>query len=454
MIYRILKTLMRLSVNFFYRKIEISNSHLTKINTPVLIAANHPSTFMDPIIIAVNLKRKVYFLAKASVFNSSFSKWLLPKFNMIPVYRQQDNPELVHKNKETFIKCYEHLAQNHGVLIFPEGSSITERKLRKIKTGAARIALGAEAENNFTLGLSILPVGINYSDAHRFRSKVFINIHEPIHLKNYRDKYYEDAANCARELTEELKNALEKHIIAIEEDKLDELIKNIEIIYKRKISKELNINTKNEAENFELTKNLINAVKYFNETDPQKIETVKNKIDFYLNNVNRIGISEHLIHHPEENESYFMGNFKILLGLLFGLPLFAYGFIINIIPFRIPFIAVKLFVKEDQYRGAVGMVTGTFSFLLFYTIAAIFIQSTFNNYLITTICLLSFPFAGLFSFTYHLMFLKLKSKLKLTSLFFSKQTMIANLILLRKEIIEDLDKAKAEYQSRVEKTNF
>ena len=40
----------------------------------------------------------------------------------------------MNKNEETFIKCYEHLENGGAILMFPEGISITERKLKPIKT--------------------------------------------------------------------------------------------------------------------------------------------------------------------------------------------------------------------------------------------------------------------------------------------------------------------------------
>jgi 1-acyl-sn-glycerol-3-phosphate acyltransferase len=55
----------------------------------------------------------------------------------------QDDPRLMQQNDEIFSKCFEHLKNNGAILIFPEGISLTNRQLRKIKTGAARIALGA-----------------------------------------------------------------------------------------------------------------------------------------------------------------------------------------------------------------------------------------------------------------------------------------------------------------------
>ena len=61
-----------------------------------------------------------------------------------------------------------------------------------IKTGVAIIALGAEAKYNFELDLSIVPIGLNYSNPHNFKSDVFVNIGKPIKVSDYKDIYLKD----------------------------------------------------------------------------------------------------------------------------------------------------------------------------------------------------------------------------------------------------------------------
>src|SRR6185312_12766048 len=104
-----LKFLMRITIRAFFRNKQVLGLDNIPDKGPLILVANHPSTFMDPIVIAASIKRKVYFLGKAEIFNSVFAKWLFPKFNVIPVYRAQDDPSQLHKNKETFFKCFEHL---------------------------------------------------------------------------------------------------------------------------------------------------------------------------------------------------------------------------------------------------------------------------------------------------------------------------------------------------------
>ena len=183
---------MRTTVRIFFRSIIIRNQESIPEKGPLLVLANHPSTFLDPIVIASLLDRKVFFLAKGELFKSKFAKWFFPKLRMIPVYRKQDDPSQMSKNQDTFKKCFEHLEKGGAILMFPEGISITERKLRPIKTGAARIVLGAEANNDFSLNSSIVTIGLNYANPHRFNRDLFINIDNPIHVADYKKEYEAD----------------------------------------------------------------------------------------------------------------------------------------------------------------------------------------------------------------------------------------------------------------------
>ena len=159
---------------------------------PVIFAANHPNTMIDPLIVAASCGRRVSFLARSTLFFNSFISWLLTTLGIIPVYRKNDAKDDMYRNEEMFSATYRHLERNHGLLIFPEGASTPERVIHKLKTGAARIGLGAEEKNNFMLNVQIIPAGINYSASTKFRSDVHCRFGRPIKLIDYKEKYQKD----------------------------------------------------------------------------------------------------------------------------------------------------------------------------------------------------------------------------------------------------------------------
>lgn len=443
MLYSFLRFLMRITVRVFFRSIHVSGKDNIPDKAPLIIVANHPSTFMDPIIIATILKRKIFFLAKGEVFNSRFAKWLLPKFNMIPVYRKQDNPDELHKNEETFDKCFEHLENGGVILIFPEGTSITERKLRKIKTGAARIALGAEAKNNFQLGVKILQIGLNYSDPHAFRSDLMVRIDKPTAVADFEAAYRADKFKTAHQLTETIKDRLEEHMITVENEQLDELLKNIETIYKLKLANDLGLSLKEKEDGFSLSKTISDRIDYFYKNDTERVERIAQKVKGYLRSLEKIGLSDTII--QSKNRQFWVSNIISVLYTVIGFPFFLYGLINNYIPYRIPGLVAKKMAAQKEYYGPIAMVTGLFTFLIFYSLQIWLVADHFRSTSLTVIYMVSLPIAGLFAYGYYYTVKNIRSRWLFISLFFSRATLISSLIEQRKQIIRELETARADY---------
>ncbi|NQY68695.1 MAG: 1-acyl-sn-glycerol-3-phosphate acyltransferase, partial [Flavobacteriales bacterium] len=145
MLKRLLRVLLRFAVKGYFRSITINNLDRIPAKGPVLFVANHPSAFMDPIVVTIYIDRILHYLARGESFKNPISRFIFSRLNMIPIYRASTSPDEMHKNKAVFQKCYDHLENRGAIIIFPEGVSKTERRLRPIKTGAARITLGVEA---------------------------------------------------------------------------------------------------------------------------------------------------------------------------------------------------------------------------------------------------------------------------------------------------------------------
>ena len=75
---------------------------------------------------------------------------------------------------------------------FPEGTSHSDPQLRPLKTGAARIALSAEAEHDGRLGVTIVPVGLAYERKTLFRSSVLLVVGEPLAVAPLLPDYHRD----------------------------------------------------------------------------------------------------------------------------------------------------------------------------------------------------------------------------------------------------------------------
>ncbi len=145
---------------------------------PVLLVANHPNSLLDPAMVATAARRPVRFLAKSSLFTHPAVGWLVRGAGAIPVYRQQDDPTQMRRNLEMFRAVHTALATGAAVGIFPEGISHSLPAIAPLKTGAARIALGAAT----LIGgaFPIIPIGLVVRDKGTFRSAALAIIGAPI----------------------------------------------------------------------------------------------------------------------------------------------------------------------------------------------------------------------------------------------------------------------------------
>ncbi|HYV96591.1 MAG TPA: lysophospholipid acyltransferase family protein [Gemmatimonadaceae bacterium] len=172
---------------------------------PVLIVGNHPNSLLDPAFLSWAAGRPVRFLAKAPLFTNPLVGWLVRGSGSIPVYRKQDDPSLTAKNDETFRAVHEALAGGHAVALFPEGISHSQPALAPLKTGAARIALGAYG--SVGRAFPIIPVGLFFRRKDRFRSEAHVTVGAPVGWEDLAARTADDQ-EAVRELTARIDRAM------------------------------------------------------------------------------------------------------------------------------------------------------------------------------------------------------------------------------------------------------
>ena len=164
-------------MKIFCRKIVVDKPALLKKQGPLLLASNHPNSFLDAIILDILFEQPVWSLARGDVFKNKFISRILISLKMFPVYRVSEGVENLNNNYETFKGCKTLFRKKGIVLIFSEGKCINEWHLRPLKKGTARLAISSWGEN---IPLEVLPVGINYNSFRRFGKNVIINFGEII----------------------------------------------------------------------------------------------------------------------------------------------------------------------------------------------------------------------------------------------------------------------------------
>lgn len=213
--------MLRVTVRIFFRHINVSNVKNVPYDKPLVIAANHPGAFLDPIIIACFIKKPIYFLVRGDVFKNKFVRLIFEQFHMIPVYRKDEGFENIEKNHDTNAKVAEILKQNGIVVIFCEGYSAVDRRLRTILKGTARICMQTAMSEN--LDVQIIPAGITYTHKTNYRREVILDFSAPIVMRDYEELFNSHPQKSFVSITNELKTRLQNNFVEIRNPECDVL---------------------------------------------------------------------------------------------------------------------------------------------------------------------------------------------------------------------------------------
>jgi 1-acyl-sn-glycerol-3-phosphate acyltransferase len=175
MIYYVLRAYCQLVLLFLIKKIRIEGLSKMRKSGPVMIASNHPNSFLDAIIINCLVTRPVWSLARGDAFKNSFARKFLSKIYMMPIYRISEGKEYLGKNDETFAKCYEIFKNDGVVLIFSEGLCTNQTELLPLKKGTGRLA---QQTWETGLDLKIVPMALSYDQYKSFGKKVSLVVDE------------------------------------------------------------------------------------------------------------------------------------------------------------------------------------------------------------------------------------------------------------------------------------
>lgn len=104
--------------------------------------------------------------------------------------------------KQVYQYVFDHLSNNECLGIFPEGGSHDRPDMLPLKAGVAIMALGAMSHDP-KCNVKIVPCGMNYFNAHKFRSRAVIEFGHPIEIsRSLVEKY--DNPSTHREAIKEL----------------------------------------------------------------------------------------------------------------------------------------------------------------------------------------------------------------------------------------------------------
>jgi 1-acyl-sn-glycerol-3-phosphate acyltransferase len=322
LIRRLLHTLISIALRLFFRRIEAVSAEKVPPSGAIIFVLNHPNGLVDPGLVFVSLARRVSFLAKSTLFDIPVGGWLLRTFEILPVYRRVDAAGDMTKNRQTFDNCYELLNRGRCIAIFPEGISHNETKLQPMKTGTARIALGAlgvgeeqlqttddefragdgiKAENRLReKGLLIMPVGLFYTSKTAFRSEALIRYGKAFAVEpSPLDENGEPPRDAVLRLTAKIEEALKDVTLNLESERELDAVLKAEALFSSVYENLLFKDTLTES--FLRLQNLADKYKLLERNDPQKMLELSEKVESYEAKLKSSGVTAEslsVLQHP------------------------------------------------------------------------------------------------------------------------------------------------------------
>lgn len=300
LIRQIIHAIISIALRLFFRRIEVVNVELVPEKGPLLFVLNHPNGLVDPALVFVSMPRRVSFLAKSTLFDNPVGAFLLRTFEILPIYRRIDVDARSESNSVTFENCFELLRRGRCIAIFPEGISHDEPQLQKMKTGAARIALGAVSEPSPSAKVKIVPVGLVYTSKTSFRSEALIRYGEAFDVEPVElDANGEAPREAVLQLTAKIEKALRNVTLNFDAETDPDAILKAEALFSSVF------------ENLILKQTLTETVKRLQElaakyallekNDPQKMLELNAKVTRYENDLKASGVTTEslsVLQHP------------------------------------------------------------------------------------------------------------------------------------------------------------
>jgi hypothetical protein len=214
--YFLVKLALNYALRLYHRRMVRVNEHKVW-KTRTIFASNHPSAFMDPLVIAVRQNPIVHFMTRADIYKG-IVKFIFWNVHMIPVFRSHDGADSHKNNEESFRMAIDGLRNGRGIIMFAEGFTDDRfiRRLKPIKKGSVRLGFGACEHMNWTEKIYLQAVGLNYSDPAKFNSELLISYGPHICLNDYKEQYLENPNKVVTELTRELEQMMKDQITHVE----------------------------------------------------------------------------------------------------------------------------------------------------------------------------------------------------------------------------------------------
>lgn len=356
-----LVAILRFGLRIFFRRVETAGIERVPANGPVMFVLNHPNSLVDPVFVLCLAPRKVSFLAKAPLFRIPLVGSLVRGVGSIPVERRQDPGADLSKNREMFGRVRAHLAAGGAVALFPEGASHSDPKLKPMKTGAARIALGVGSDRP----LQIQAVGLFYTDKRTFRSAALTYFGEPFAVSPLPlDVSGEPPPAEVKALTDRIGQALGDVTLQADAFEAHDFVARTERILASARRERDDAPRPELKEEFAFRRRVLAGYEALKSRDPERLDRIRRRIYRYEDRLRGAGIDPWDVPVGEfRTGRVLVVTALFLLRFLLLLPLGIPGLVLHYLPYRL--VGVLSQRAVGKYEDILATAKAATSFIVF-----------------------------------------------------------------------------------------
>jgi 1-acyl-sn-glycerol-3-phosphate acyltransferase len=452
--YSVVRGIGRFWLWFFFRDVDVVRADLVPASGPVLLCINHPNNLIDSLLVGAILPRKVHYLATAALFRNPLVARFLTACGAIPVYRKQDDPDKMDRNADAFAACFRALEGGRLVGIYPEGTTHSESRVQRIKTGAARIALDYQAAGRGA-PLALIPVGITFEARKAFRGHVRVSFGEAIPLGAYAATYRDEPAKAVEALTTTIQWAMEAEILHVGRLERQDLIRAVDEIYRsdliRELQEERGLGTR-QIDPLRLSRAIADAAAHFEERDPERVARLWTAVQKYRAMLAAYHVRDQAVRARAQRPPA-RARLRRSWEASIGLPFFAYGLVVNGLPYLLPrWIARRTARKETDY-ATTRLLASIVAFPLFWAVEIWIVWRLLGAAWAGGFAL-SLPLSGLLAYRYLGGVGRLRNQLRFGVLSLTHRQSATRLLAERQALVAELERAKDDYLAATRGSSF
>lgn len=202
--YGFIKFFCALFLRLFFKVKVVGKSNINCKLGSLILVSNHKSN-LDPVLLGLYSKRRLYFMAKEELFVNPIFGYIIKKLGAFPVKRNSRDAGAV--------SCAKSIIDSGKILaLFPEGTRSKTDEILKFKLGAVRLAVAS--------GCEILPCSIFYAKG-GFRRRVFLEYGKALTWQQLANNNILNSSNLSHGVLAEISSNLRNIIVKMNKSQKD-----------------------------------------------------------------------------------------------------------------------------------------------------------------------------------------------------------------------------------------